>query len=79
MKQNKRLKMVLRITILPLLLSALVVLNGCSTIRLYPIEKQDIVVMKKGVSYSPDRDGFFLSDMYVKEVMEVKVEQQKLK
>lgn len=47
---------------------------GCArTIILHPIEKSDIVSMLKGVSYVPEKDGWFLSDEYLKEVAKAKV------
>jgi len=46
---------------------------------LHPIAKQDIVIMKKGISYTPDRDGYFLSDLYLKEVIQAKVDKANLK
>ena len=60
-----------------LLLSILLV--GCGNIVLHPINKQDIVRMPKNTVYTADRDGYFLSDMYVKEVMQVKVDKENLK
>lgn len=56
-------------------------LQGCvsSEVRLYPIDKQDIVMMKKGDTYTCDRDGCFLSNLYVTEVMQAKVDAEKLK
>lgn len=33
--------------------------------------------MPKGVSYTPEKDGFFLSDLYMEEVQRAKVEQIK--
>ena len=79
MRQERNLMKVSKIAILLLLLSLSAGLSGCSSIRLYPIDKQDIVKMPKGTVYTCDRDGYFLSDEYVKEVMEVKVEKAKLK
>ena len=79
MRQEKNSMKVSRIAIFLLSLSLLAGSSGCSSIRLYPIDKQDIVIMKQGQSYTPDRDGYFLSDEYVKEVMEVKVERIKMK
>ena len=56
---------------LVLLLLALV---GCArTVVLYPIEKSDIYRMKKGQTYTnTEKDGFFVSDLYLEEVMNVK-------
>lgn len=64
-------------TILLRLLLVSVVLSVCSgcarEIRLYPIEKHDIRKMTAGKAYKPKVDGYFLSDFYIKEVMEAKV------
>jgi hypothetical protein len=35
--------------------------------------------MPKNTVYMADRDGYFLSDLYVKEVMQVKVDKENLK
>ena len=79
MKHKKNMRMRLKVVTvlgsLPLLLG----LIGCSTIKLYPIAQQDIVIMKKDEAYTPDRDGFFLSDLYMQEVMRAKVERVKIK
>jgi hypothetical protein len=40
---------------------------------LHPISTKDIAVMPEGEAYTPDRDGFFVSKMYMKEVMQAKV------
>ena len=73
------MKKLSRVATLLVLLPLLLVLTGCRTIRLYPIAKQDIVVMHKGEAYTPDREGFFLSTLYMQEVMQAKVEKEKLK
>jgi hypothetical protein len=51
-------------------------LTGCAgnKVILHPIEKSDIVSMPKGVSYTPEKDGWFLSDYYLKKVVDAKVE-----
>lgn len=68
-----------KITLLASLI-ALILLGGCSNrVILHPILKEDIVILKTGESYTADRDGFFLSKRYVREVMDVKVEKLKLK
>lgn len=69
----------LRTAIFLLLLPALTVLTGCSRVTLHPILKQDIVEMKKGTSYTCDRDGYFLSKLYLDEVAQAKVERVRLK
>lgn len=46
---------------------------GCSrATKVIVIDKQDIVIMSKGVSYTPDRDGCFYSLQAESEVMEAK-------
>ena len=70
-----RYEKVSRDVILVLLLVGLTLLVGCATVvRLHPIEKSDIVSMPKGVAYTPEKDGWFLSDYYVDKVMEATVE-----
>ena len=46
---------------------------GINKVTIHPITNQDIAVMPKDESYTPDRDGYFMSKMYVKEVMDAKV------
>jgi hypothetical protein len=70
----KKLSRMVILVLLPLLLANLI---GCASIKLYPIEKQDIVIMKKGQSYAPDRDGYFLSQLYMDEILQAKVERIK--
>ena len=45
------------------LLAGSILLTGCAgnKIVLHPIDKVDIVEMKKGVAYTPEKDGWFLS------------------
>ena len=54
----------------------LIIISGCAGNRiiLHPIQNTDIVRMEKGKSYTPEKDGYFLSDEYVKEVAQIKVE-----
>ena len=68
-----------------LLLLASLVLTGCSTtVKLYPIERADIfsieqgstVTHKDGESILVEKDGFFLSDMYLEEVSRARVEKK---
>ena len=60
--------------ILALLLPALIGLTGCAKIVLHPISKLDIQRMNKGKAYTPEKDGYFISDHYLNEVIEAKVE-----
>ncbi len=70
LKNNSTKVWLVAILVLLPLLSA-----GCATskVNLYPIEKQDITQMKKGESYTPDRNGYFLSELYLQEVVQAKV------
>ena len=62
---------------LVLLTACVTTFSGCATGRtviLHPIEKSDIVSMKKGIPYAPEKDGWFLSDYTLSEVENAKVE-----
>jgi len=53
-------------------------LAGCSAPKVifHPIDKEDIVRIEKGTKigdWTTDRNGYFLSDEYMKDVMEAKV------
>jgi hypothetical protein len=62
-----------------LLLPLLIVSIGCSTLRpvvLHPIEKSDIFAIGKGTKIGDtitEKDGWFISDYYLKEVAKAKV------
>ena len=52
-------------------------LSGCSpAIVLHPIEAVDIVTLPAGTAYTPVKDGVFLSDLYLREVLQAQVEQK---
>ena len=53
-----------------------IALTGCASrdIILHPIQQSDIQPMKEGEAYTPEKDGYFLSDYYLEEVMKAKVE-----
>ena len=40
---------------------------------LHPIEKADIFKMEVGKEYTPEKDGWFVSDFYLEEVMRAKI------
>lgn len=67
--------------LLLVLIAFAVTSSGCATFNqktpIYMIEKKDIAAMNKGVPYAPETDGFFVSDFYLGEVMDAKVEQAK--
>lgn len=58
------------------LLLLLMSLTACAAkkIVLHPIEGTDIVPLKQGDSLTAPKQGFFLSDAYVSDVMKAKVE-----
>lgn len=68
----------IRLKLLPVFLVLSATLSGCAIGNretvLYPIEKRDIQRMKTGAQYSPEVDGWFVSDLYLREVMAAKVE-----
>jgi hypothetical protein len=49
-------------------------ISGCASVVLHPIEKSDITKMPKGIAYSPEKDGWFISDYYLEQVVKAKVE-----
>jgi len=52
----------------------LVSLTGCgSKTVLHPIEGTDIVMVDKGQTFNAPKQGAFLSDEYIQEVMKAKV------
>lgn len=58
--------------------SSVLTISGCATFQkgivFHPIDKHDIQRMKTAAPYAPEVDGWFVSDLYLKEVMEAKVE-----
>ncbi len=67
MKAKKLLRVVI-------LLSLTQLLAGCaSKLVLYPISQQDIYRIEKGQVFTAEKDGYFLSDFYMQEVLEAKV------
>lgn len=63
--------------ILVLSLGVLISLTGCARtpkIILHPIDKVDIQIMEKGKPLSPEKNGYFISDEYLKEVLKAKVD-----
>lgn len=54
---------------------ALIGLTGCvRPVVLHPIEKSDIAKMERGIPYTPEKNGYFVSDEYLEEVMRARVE-----
>jgi len=73
---NKVSKKMTPVKLLVVLIGLTVIISGCAGPRviLHPIEKSDIVQMNKGIPYTPEKDGYFLSKYYLDEVVKAKVE-----
>lgn len=76
---GKGLKMTIRVLSPLVLIACVTTFSGCASfggkqVVLHPIEKADIQPMKQGQAYTPEKDGFFLSKLYVEEVMNAKVQ-----
>lgn len=56
-----------------LIVGILLLLSGCAQVVLHPIEQTDIMQVKQGQTYEAPKDGYFLSDFYIKEVMQAKI------
>jgi hypothetical protein len=56
-----------------LLTILLLFVMGCNNVTLHPIEKTDIYRIKAG-ECNAEKDGWFISDLYLKEVMRAKVQ-----
>lgn len=55
-------------------LAVLTVFSGCmGKVNLYPIEQSDIVVLQEGEDLKAPKSGAFLSDEYIKEVMQARI------
>jgi len=48
-------------------------LSGCNQIVLHPIQDTDIVRVKQGETLTAPKDGYYLSNFYLKAVMKAKV------
>ena len=58
-----------------LILLLALALSGCARpVVIHPIETVDIIALRKGETITAPKDGFFLSAMYVKKVMQAKVQ-----
>lgn len=64
----------LRRRIVPIII--LLALCGCQQpkVILHPIETIDIIRLKEGQEIKAPKDGYFISDLYLKDVMEAKVQ-----
>lgn len=64
----------LRRRIIPIII--LLALCGCwqPQVVLHPIETIDIIRLKEGEEIKAPKDGYFISDLYLRDVMEAKVQ-----
>jgi len=53
----------------------LLIMIGCSAqVVLHPIEEVDIIRVEQGSVLTAPKDGYFVSDFYIEEVMKAKVQ-----
>lgn len=64
----------LRKKILPIIILLFLAGCNCPTTILHPIEAVDIIRIKQGENFEAPKDGYFISDRYLKDVMDCKVE-----
>lgn len=58
-----------------LLLALCLLFSGCGrSVNLYPLAQDHIVRLDKGQTFTAPRDGYFLSDDYLKKVLKAKVQ-----
>lgn len=55
------------------LLASTLLISGCASVVLHPISGTDIIAVKKGESVIAPKDGFFLSNLYMEQVVKAKV------
>ena len=69
----------LKTRVLSLLALTVLTMTGCASTKvvLHPIAPTDITPMAKGVAYAPEKDGYFLSSLYMDEVLQAKVDEVK--
>lgn len=69
-----RLMICTRREFLILLCAVFLFVGACApSVVLHPIEDIDIMRVEQGESYEAPKDGYFLSEMYIKEVMKAKI------
>ena len=77
LKENERgkpLKKSVRALMTGILLLLLLALTGCiNRVVLHPISQQDIIEVDKGEVFTAPKDGYFLSDLYLKRVAKAQV------
>lgn len=72
-----KLKKELKLGIVVVSLLGLLVLNGCvsSRVTIYPIKDTDIILLEEGQAFVAPQSGAFLSDFYLEEISEAKIDQ----
>lgn len=75
MLQSKGWTRVTQVLSLLVLIVSIALNSGCASqgVTLHPILASDIQPMDKGKPYSPEKDGWFLSSEYLKEVLKATV------
>lgn len=56
-----------------IIIGALLLISGCARITIHPISGSDIIRVKQGQTFEAPKDGYYLSDEYVKIVMQAKI------
>lgn len=57
---------------------SLIVCSGCATtIKVHLIDKEDFMSVKKGTSITADRDGYFISQYGLDNIVKAKIDEAK--
>lgn len=68
--KRKSMKTILMLIFIP---ASMTSLTGCRSVVLHPIEAEHIQGLDAGQQFTAPRDGYFLSDDYLKKVLKAKV------
>lgn len=68
-------RLLLGLTVFTALISGCAMFQTSRTV-LHPIDQVDIQKMTAGVAYTPSKNGYFLSEIYLKEVVDAQVEEK---
>ncbi len=55
-------------------LSVLFASCGSNKVIIHPIDKEDFYRISTGTSFTTDRDGYFVSDFSMKEILDAKID-----
>lgn len=73
MRSTKNYPRLLRAKTALVSIALLMTLTSCNSTKLYLIDKEDIKVVHEGEVVTAPRDGVFLSETYLKKVLDAKV------